>query len=182
MIGYDLVAIPHPPQSNRDFEFVSTQDQPAWSQIAITSGASQLWYSIYQMPIDDVVAGEIWDMRGETSIRNDTGWNVEVACIFAAVPSIKTAPAPETATKYTAVQTNGISLPVSEYYDPIGRNSTPGAHYDVPQRTFLWIVPQDYERIWLSYRVRARCSAANGNQSLTVQGHLGRLQLVRTKP
>jgi hypothetical protein len=150
---------------------------PAWGSpnIGVTSGTSQMVYTLYQDRLDNVAQDEVLFLYGEGSLRNDLGWNVEVASIWTGVPGV-TAPNAASPTW----ENGGFCFEADSLGpDPIGQNVTPGNHYADPQRFYAWTAPQDYESLWVCYRVRARCSEANGNQNLTFQEDLGRIIVVR---
>lgn len=141
-----------------------------WSgDIAITDGNSQLWYACRRLHVNQPKAGEDLTVFGQAAFRNDTGWNVELASTLAYVEDVAPAGYSGSAA-FGGVKFSTIN----------GKNVTPGEHYGSPVNFGTFTVPNDAPVASILLCLRARCSAANGNQVLVALSDLMDLIAFRT--
>jgi len=149
-----------------------------WGGFAIGDGTCDFVYTVYRLSVDNVQAGDTFDISTDGQVRNDTGWNVEVAR-WISVNAGDTAPSSfiNGVAGYDG-KVGGTQNGSEPPQGMNGRNSTPSAHYELLLKEWTYIAPQAYGRLWFSLRVRMRTSAVSGcagNANLVAQNHQGHL-------
>lgn len=146
------------------------------------------WYTIYRVCVPAIAAGDVLSAYAETQVRNDLGFNVELAQVLTVQDHSGTSPCvggPPPSTQTALIGpvggTNENEFPRGP--QPInGWNITPGEHYGRASKAFTWVAPAARPNgVWVQFRLRARSSAANnsGNLALTVQANQGHLVVLR---
>lgn len=144
-----------------------------WSgNIGITDGNGNLWYAVRRSVVGDLQAGDVLDVRAQLAVRNDTGWNVEFAHALIVGPAATTGVGGWSGAGLSAL--GGVALEAIN-----GDNITPGQHYGSPFIAEVYRVPAAITNAAVFACVRARCSAANGNQNLTQLTDLQSLTVFR---
>lgn len=140
-----------------------------WTQVAVVSGQTNLWYTLYQVSVSDVRQGEEFMVSAEAQLRNDLGHPVElVSGVFATYDKVLPSSSLDSAYAF-----EGLSSPIN------GWNITPDAHYGVPRRAVVWRAARDAAFVSFAFRVRARSSLDNGSRNLTVNTGQGAIQVKR---
>jgi len=127
-----------------------------WASMAIGGPSQSLWYCARRAVVVDVKAGDILLVTGRGQVTNNTGWVVEVAELL-------------TVTSETLGSHYPTDLPTTygvnqQAVQPIiGRNVTPDVHYLNWHMHEVVKVVADAPVLNVSVWLRARSSAANGN-------------------
>ncbi|MBN8533834.1 MAG: hypothetical protein J0L51_07055 [Rhizobiales bacterium] len=147
-------------------------ESEAWwrGNITVTNGAGEIWYAVRRAELTNLKAGDILDVRMRHAQRNDTGWNVEQ--VYAAMIVSGRSPA-----GYVTGSIGNFGGTLLETVN--GENVTPSQHYGSPFDAELYRVPAPMPVASVIMCVRARCSAANGNQVLAQLGDLQSLRIKR---
>lgn len=129
-----------------------TSQTPIWSQIAVGGGGESFVYTVYRVLLPDIQAGDRLDIMAEAQMRNDLGYNVELAQAL----SVRDCDSASFPASFDNDIWTGIVGP------PNGYNITPGAHYGKVNKGFVYTVPTGRPCVSVELRLRARSSATSG--------------------
>lgn len=130
---------------------VFTSQTPWWNQIAVGGAGESFVYSVYGKVID-VQEGDVLDILAEAQMRNDLGYNVELAQALAVRDCVNGSNPPS----YNNDIWTDIVGP------PNGFNIMPGMHYGKVNKGFVYTVPSGRSCVSVELRLRARSSATSG--------------------
>lgn len=139
-----------------------------FAQVPVTLGTATEWRTIYFLTLNNVLAGESYLIHGEGQVRNDLGYNIELAQIITAQTSV--AGGTEVVSGNPSVIS---STPIN------GWNVDPTMHYGRFLKDMLFCPAQDYPTIYICMRVRCRSSSAGANHAVTVNDGQGMLYLTK---
>lgn len=141
-----------------------TTTQIHFSAVPVTQGHVTEWRTIFFQPIE-VEAGDLIEIYTEGQVRNDLGYNVELAQLIEIKASVYGGAEP-------------VEGPIQ---GPInGWNITPGAHYGRFSKEFKYIA-QIAGEFYVCARLRARSTGARSGHILSVQANQGMMYVKITK-
>jgi len=124
-----------------------------FAQVPVTLGSGTEWRSIYFLPLNNVISGDQFMIYSEGQIRNDLGYNLELAQIL----EIKTT-------------VSGGAEPVDGIFQgPInGWNVDSTMHYGRFSKSDIFTATNNYDVLYLVSRIRCRSTSAVSGNSVTV--------------
>lgn len=143
--------------------FLKTQ-QIQFNQVPVTLGTETQWRSIYYLTLNDIKTGDHFEFYAEGQIRNDLGYNIELAQVF----EIKS-------------HVSGGKEPLDGLYQgPInGWNVDPVMHYGRFSKGDIWMADKDYPVLYFLMRLRCRSTGAMPSDYVTVNAGQGLMYLIK---
>ena len=143
--------------------FLKTQEMQ-FNQVPVTLGTETQWRSIYYLAVKDVRQGDHFEFYSEGQIRNDLGYNIELAQVFEIKSNV-----------------NGGCEPLEGVYvGPInGWNVDPIMHYGRFSKSDLWMSDKDYPVLYFLIRLRCRSTGALPGDFVTVNAGQGLMYLIK---
>lgn len=127
-----------------------------WASMAVGGPSQSLWYCTRRAQVADVKAGDILLVTGRGQVTNNTGWIVELAELLTVTPTTLESFYSNTTPTLYGVNQQAVQ-PI------IGRNVTPDTHYINWHMHEVVKIAADAPILNVSVWLRARSSAANGN-------------------
>lgn len=139
----------------------SPGDDRGNTSLFVTDGNGSNWYAMRRLHIPDVRSGDVFhiDMRGQ--IRNDAGFNTEMAELLTVDPVGLNAAYTDTTPEQYGILTS--AQPISGY------DVDPTIHYGRFTESTSYVSPADYPFLDFTMWIRLRSTGANGTQFFTNQ-------------
>ena len=141
-----------------------------FSAVPVTLGTVSDWYSIYYLPIYNLIAGEIIEIYAEGQVANNLNYDVELAQCLELRTSVSGGTEPlGSPGGYTGV-INGWDFSTSEN------------HYGRFSKGDCYLVPANIAEYYLVMRLRCRSTGALPGNAVTVDAGQGLMYYKRFTP